>query len=54
MRYFLNRLREPSSLSAMVALAVLFGAPMDAANVVVQAVGGILGAAAILIPDGQK
>lgn len=54
MHYFLKRLKEPSSWAGLAALAVLFGVPAETANVVVQAVGAVAGAAAVLIPSPNE
>lgn len=53
MKYLLARFREPSSLAGLAALAVMFGAPAEATNVVIQAVGAVAGAAAFFIPDSK-
>lgn len=51
MKAILNRLREPSSLAGLAVLAMMFGVPAGVADVVVQAVGGVAAAAAVLLPD---
>lgn len=47
----INRLREPSSLAGVSALALLFGVPAGAAEAVVQIVGGLAALGAILLPE---
>lgn len=51
--YFVNRLKEPSTLAGLGVLAVLFGVPAGTVDVVVQAAGAVLGAAAVLIPEAN-
>lgn len=51
MNYFLRRLREPSTMAGLGALAMLFGLPAEQVNAVAQAVGAVAGAAAILLPE---
>jgi hypothetical protein len=46
------RLREPSSLAGLGALAVLAGAQVDAVNHVATAAGALLGVLAVLVPEG--
>lgn len=48
---FLNRLREPSTLAGLSCLAILFGADVAKADAVTQAVAGVLGVAAAVLPD---
>ncbi|WP_265942481.1 hypothetical protein [Dechloromonas sp. A34] len=47
----LQRLREPSTMAGLGALALLFGLPPDTINVVLQAVGAILGVLAVVLPE---
>ena len=47
------RLREPSSLAGLSALAVLFGVPVGLSEAVSQVIGGILAVAAVLLPEGR-
>lgn len=54
MRYFLNRLREPSTLAGLAALATLAGVPAESVGLGAQAVGGVLGLLAVLVPEGAK
>lgn len=49
--YVVKRLKEPSTLAGLGVLAVLFGVPAGTVDVVVQAAGAVLGAAAVLIPE---
>lgn len=51
--YVINRLKEPSTLAGLGVLAVLFGVPPGTVEVVSQAVGGVLAAAAVLIPESK-
>jgi hypothetical protein len=48
----LNRLNERSTWAGLAALAVLFGVDAVKANMVAEAVAGLLAAAAVLLPDG--
>lgn len=54
LRTFFARLREPSSLAGIAILATLFGADVAKANLVVEALAGVLAAGAVLLPDGPK
>lgn len=47
----LARLREPSTMAGLGALALLVGLPPDTVNVVLQAVGGVLGVLAVILPE---
>lgn len=47
----LKRLREPSSMAGLAALAVLFGVPPGTGEAVVQILGGVAALAAIVIPE---
>lgn len=51
MKYFLDRLKEPSSWAGLAGLAVLFGVPHETAQAVVTAVGAVAGAVAVLLPN---
>jgi hypothetical protein len=51
--YFIKRLKEPSTLAGLGVLAVLFGVPPGTVDVLVTAVGGVLGAAAVMIPEAS-
>lgn len=51
--FIINRLKEPSTLAGLGVLAVMFGVPPGTVDVVVQAGGELLGAAAVLIPEGK-
>lgn len=46
-----RRLREPSSLAGMSALALLAGATVDAAAHIAPAVSFVLGIAAVFVPE---
>jgi len=48
----LARLREPSSLAGLGALAVLAGAHVEAVQQATTAVGAVLGVLAVLVPEG--
>ncbi len=54
MNPILNRLREPSTMAGLAALATLFGAPTDTVSAVTQAVVGVAGALAVILPEGKK
>jgi ABC-type uncharacterized transport system permease subunit len=51
MKNFLKRIKEPSTWAGLAALSILFGVNPDTANVVVQAVGAVAGAVAVLMPE---
>lgn len=50
----IKRLREPSSMAGIAALALLFGVPAGAAEALVQVVGGLAAVAAIVIPESPS
>lgn len=52
MKKVLKRLNERSTWAGLGALAILFGVDPVKANVAVEAVAGVLAAAAVLLPDG--
>lgn len=47
-----RRLREPSTLAGLAALAVLTGLPPGTVDLVTQIIGGLAGLAAIAVPEG--
>ncbi len=49
----LKRLREPSTMAGLSALAMLFGMPPGAIDAIVQTVGGALAIAAIILPESK-
>ena len=49
--YFLKRLKEPSTLAGLSALALLFGVPPGTLELATQAVSGALAIGAILLPE---
>lgn len=51
MSYLISRLREPSTWSGLAVLFALFGVPATTIGLVQQVVGGVLGLAAILVPE---
>lgn len=51
MKYFLNRLREPSTWAAISALGVVFGLPPGTVDLVAQVVVGVTGLTAIVLKD---
>ena len=53
LRTIASRLREPSSMAGIAALALLFGVPAGAAEAVVQIVGGVAALAAIALPENK-
>ncbi|MDN3921501.1 hypothetical protein [Roseateles violae] len=52
-RFTLARLREPSTLASLAALATLFGLPPGTVDLAAQVVGGIAGLVAIVKPDAH-
>lgn len=53
MMKIVNRLKEPSSWAGIASLIVLFGVPANTVQVVVQAVGAVAAAAAVLMPEKE-
>lgn len=53
-KIIISRLREPSTLAGLSALAMLFGVSADVAQPVVQAVAGVAAALAVLLPEARK
>lgn len=51
LRTILTRLKEPSSLAGLSMLAMLFGVKPDVAESVMGALGAVLAAAAVLMPE---
>ncbi|GKS96781.1 MULTISPECIES: hypothetical protein [unclassified Acidovorax] len=51
MKYFLNRLREPSTWAAISALGVVFGLPPGTIDLAAQVAVGITGLAGIVLKD---
>lgn len=49
--FIARRLREPSTLAGISALAVLAGVPAGVPEVVAHAVAGVAAALAVLIPE---
>ena len=50
-RKMFNRLKEPSSLAGLSALAMLFGVKPEIANVGLELVIAVLAAAAVVVPE---
>lgn len=48
------RLREPSTMAGLSALALLFGVPPGVPELVGQIIGGVAGLAAILLPEVKR
>lgn len=53
LKTLLQRLREPSTMAGIAALAMVFGVPAGAAESVIQVVGGVAGLAAVLLPENK-
>lgn len=51
MHRFVNRLREPSTMAGLSALALIFGAPAGLSDAAVQAAAGLAGVLAVLLPE---
>lgn len=47
------RLREPSTMAGLSALAVLAGAPPGVPEVAMQGIAGLLAALAVLLPENK-
>lgn len=54
MRKFFDRLREPSSLAGLSMLGLLFGGDPAKIDITVQAIGAVLAAGAVLLPESAK
>jgi hypothetical protein len=52
--YFLKRLREPSTMAGLGAIAMLFGVPPGTLDLASQAVAGVLAVAAIVLPETKQ
>jgi hypothetical protein len=50
---FFKRLREPSTMAGLSALALLFGTPAGTVDLLTQVLGGVAAAGAILLPEGK-
>jgi hypothetical protein len=51
MKAIFKRLREPSTMAGLAALALVFGMPQELIAEAGKAVSGVLGLAAILMPE---
>ena len=51
MKKVFSRMKEPSTWAGLAALSVLFGVDPEKANAVVQGVGVLAGAVAVLLPE---
>ncbi|WP_139026295.1 hypothetical protein [Methyloversatilis universalis] len=49
-----QRLKEPSTWAGLAGLAVLFGASVEEAQAVANAVGGLAGLVAVFMPENQS
>jgi hypothetical protein len=49
-----KRLREPSTMAGIAALAMIVGVPPGAAEAVLQIVGGVAAIAAIAMPEKSE
>lgn len=54
LRKIFARLREPSSLAGLSMLGLLFGGDPVKIDLTVQAIGAVLAAGAVLIPEKTK
>lgn len=50
----LARLREPSTWAGVAAIAALFGVPAEQVSTVAQAVAGVAGVVAMVLPEGKR
>lgn len=48
---YLKRLREPSTMAGLSALALLFGLPTGTIEAIAQLIGGAAALAAIVLPE---
>lgn len=53
-RALIERLREPSSLAGLGALAILAGQSIEAAQHITDAAAALLGVLAVLLPEGGR
>lgn len=53
MRYFWNRLREPSTMAGLSALAMIFGVAPNTINLATQVAVGAAGLLAIVVPEAK-
>lgn len=53
LRTIAQRLREPSSMAGLAAIALIFGVPAGAAEGVVNIVAGLAALAAIALPENK-
>jgi hypothetical protein len=51
--FILARLREPSTIAGVSALAVLAGLPPGTVDAAAAAVAGVAGLVAVLLPEGK-
>lgn len=51
MKNFLKRLREPSTMAGLSALAMIVGMPPGTIDLATQVLAGVAGLAAVLIPE---
>ena len=54
MQQIISRLKEPSTWAGIGAIAVAFGLPSDIVSAVVQAIIGLAGLAAVVMPEQAK
>jgi len=54
LKFILARLREPSTLAGLSVLGVLVGLPPGSIELLGQAIGGVAGLAAVLMPEGKS
>ncbi|WP_165456690.1 hypothetical protein [Aquabacterium lacunae] len=53
-KLFARRLREPSTVAGLSALALLAGLPPGTVDLAAQAIAGVAGLAAVLLPEGKQ
>lgn len=53
LKTLLQRLREPSTMAGIAAIAMVFGVPAGASEAVMQVIGGVAGLAAVLLPENK-
>lgn len=51
MKYFLNRIKEPSTLAGLGILATLFGVSPEQVTAASTVITALLGAAAVFVPE---
>ena len=54
MKFLLDRIKEPSTWSALAIIGTLVGMPPGSMDLIHQVVMGGMGLVAVMLPEGQK